>query len=156
MFRSDVLVCANFPVYGPSTQLLKPLTAAHNAQHKFPQIPKAYEKTSPSRRNALKSISMAGVAAASLRWVQGPRWRPLRSHLKNLKAMFTTRSASGVIRISLEELAQAAAQFGMHSVELLQPDPLCRGQETWAGLCHGQWSVTSLRDSTGSSIMPVD
>ena len=77
MFRSDVLVCANFPVYGPSTRLLA--IDGYHTILEFPQIPKAYEKTSP-RRNALKSISMAGVAAASVG--AGPRWRPLRSHLK--------------------------------------------------------------------------
>lgn len=79
------------------------------------------KKAALSRRNALKSISMAGVAAASVG--AGASLEAAEIAPQKLKGNVHHSVCKWCYPdLSLEELAQAAAQFGMHSVELLNPD----------------------------------
>ena len=79
------------------------------------------KKPALSRRNALKSISMAGVAAASVG--AGASLEAAEIAPQKLKGNVHHSVCKWCYPdLSLEDLARAAALFGMHSVELLNPD----------------------------------
>jgi hydroxypyruvate isomerase len=97
-----------------------------------------------SRRGALKSLTATGMAAAAsskvARRLEAADIQPLELR-GNIHHSVCKWCYSG---LSLEELAQAASQFGMHSVELLNPDqfPIIKKHDLVCAMSNGPGGIT--------------
>lgn len=107
-----------------------------------------------SRRKALKSLSVVGMAAAASSGVE-TSLRAAEIAPQQLKGNVNHSVCKWCYPdLSLEELAQAAAQFGMHSVELLNPDQyeVVKKHGLVCAMANGPGA--SPRASIGLSTMP--